>query len=172
MPEYDTEALSDTKQVGGERRVAIIFPSTCFLFLLSIAGTITVIFIYVSQLSNSTVDICSIFLVAAVCTTLRTCKRYSNKSQSVVSFVFISLYILAARRNEDVGVIRPPMRPWHNACFVTLRINAILWFVSSTTSGYAAHANYSDSNLLYTIHVVEVTFSASALYVKSRFRHI
>jgi hypothetical protein len=47
--------------------------------------------------------------------------------KSAVSFVFVSLYLLAAQRNEPVSKARPPTLPLHRACFIIMRINALLW---------------------------------------------
>jgi hypothetical protein len=47
--------------------------------------------------------------------------------KSAVSFVFVGLYLLAARRNEPVSKARPPTLPLHGACFIIMRITALLW---------------------------------------------
>jgi hypothetical protein len=47
--------------------------------------------------------------------------------KSAVSFVFVGLYLFAARRNEPVSKTRPPTLPLHRACFIIMRINALLW---------------------------------------------
>jgi hypothetical protein len=47
--------------------------------------------------------------------------------KSAVSFVFVGLYLLAARRNEPVSKARPPTLPLHGACFIIMRITALTW---------------------------------------------
>jgi hypothetical protein len=46
--------------------------------------------------------------------------------KSAVSFIFVGLYLLAARRTELVSKKRPPTLPLHGACFIIIRITALL----------------------------------------------
>lgn len=84
--------------------------------------------------------------------------------QSAVSLIFVGLYGLAARRNDAVGAVRPPSKPWHNACFVALRVGLLAWIATiAATFAIALEITCSEFKFLCLMQKLEGGLSIGGL---------
>lgn len=126
----------------------IVFVLSCLLGIVTITGPFSALTIYLKHSGQAEMDAAQILLIIA----------------STTSWIFLGLYVMAARRNEVVGLVRPPVKRWHNACFVTLRFNLIIWLSATVTCLVAAFKQAcSISKCLCTLQRLEAGLSISAL---------
>jgi len=85
--------------------------------------------------------------------------------KSVVSLVFVGLYLLAARRNEPVSKERPPTLPLHGACFIIMRITALLWVAAMIVALVTTLnlANYQEDSRICLLQMINVILSILAM---------
>jgi hypothetical protein len=85
--------------------------------------------------------------------------------KSICSIAYILVHIVAAYRNQAVGIIRPPVLKLHGACFITARIDFVLWMITlimtSITLSQRTGNTKADQNL--RVESVGVVMSCFAL---------
>lgn len=108
------EYNENTGQSPGRSKFSeAIFVSTCILAVCSIVTTAVAASLFRgNQIPYTTsVSICQGLILTV----------------SSISFLYLGFYLVAARKNNEVGKQRPPVRPEHAACFITTRIASVLW---------------------------------------------
>jgi hypothetical protein len=108
----------------------VVLSATVFLTAISAAVTGIAFTIYTTQTASAIVGTSQSLMLLAVRHQFGDSSGNADIPKCIASFVFLGLYLAAARRNEPVGESRPPALPLHGACFITMRIIAILWLAA------------------------------------------
>ncbi|EPE33808.1 hypothetical protein GLAREA_06821 [Glarea lozoyensis ATCC 20868] len=70
------------------------------------------------------------FKSQSVQSTMIVASQASVLTSSICTIAYILVHVVAAYRNQAVGIIRPPVLKLHGACFIIARINFVLWMIT------------------------------------------